>query len=164
MKKRFTGVLVVLLFLGTPNMYAASSNAEEKAAAESMVTRFVDSWNRADGAAYGEGYWPDAELVDPTGRIWEGRAAIAQMHVDLWAGVFKGSHVKGTVRKIRRLGRNYLLVDIDLALSGAHRSPPGADVDAQGVIRCHLKHILEKRHGAWRILSAQNTFAVSDSR
>lgn len=25
----------------------------------------VDSWNRADRGAYGENYWPEAELVDP---------------------------------------------------------------------------------------------------
>ena len=36
-------------------------------AAQAMVARFVDSWNKADGAAYGENYWPDAELVDPSG-------------------------------------------------------------------------------------------------
>ena len=32
--------------------------------AEAMRTRFVESWNQADRAAYGDGYWLDAELVD----------------------------------------------------------------------------------------------------
>lgn len=138
-------------------------SGEDRMAAEAMVTRFVDSWNHADGAAYGEGYWPDAELVDPTGRVWTGRGAVAQMHVDLWAGPFKGSHVTAAVRSICRLGANYLLVDLDLALHGALGAPPGAVVDAQGAIRTHLKHILEKRGGVWRILSAQNTFDMSGS-
>src|SRR2546423_11502471 len=65
------------------------------AAAQAMVARFVDSWNRADGVAYGENYWPDAELVDPTGVISRGKAAIVQEHVDLWAGTFKETHVAG---------------------------------------------------------------------
>ena len=144
-------------------MKANAISDEDSMAAEAMVKRFVDSWNRADGAAYGEGYWPDAELVDPTGRVWTGRGAIAQMHVDLWAAPFKGSRVTAIVRNIRRLGANYLLVDLDLALHGALGAPPGAVVDAQGTIRTHLKHILEKRDEVWRILSAQNTFDMSAS-
>jgi hypothetical protein len=39
--------------------------------------------------------WDEAELVDPSGQIWSGRAAIAQMHVDLWSGIFKGSRIAG---------------------------------------------------------------------
>ena len=126
--------------------------------ADSMAKLFVDSWNSADGEAYGEGYWPDAELVDPTGAIWSGRTAIAQMHIDLWAGHFKDSHVGATVRKLRRLGPDHVLVDLDLTLQGAKVAPPGARIDSQGAIRTHLKHILERRNGVWRILSAQNTF------
>jgi hypothetical protein len=37
-----------------------------------------------------------------------------------------------------------MIVDFDLELSGN----PGGN---------HLKHILEKRNGTWKILSAQNT-------
>jgi uncharacterized protein (TIGR02246 family) len=137
------------------------ANDEERAAAESMMKCFVDAWNRADGEAYGQNYWPDAELVDPTGTIWDGRAAIAQMHVDLWTGPFKGTHLDAQLRRIRRVDTNCLLVDLDLALRGARQAPPGAVVNAQGVIQTHLKHILVKRSEVWRIVSAQNTFVMS---
>ena len=121
---------------------------------------FVESWNQADGAAYGDGYWPDAELVDPAGEVWTGRAAIAQSHVDLWGGIFKGSRIGGTVRGMRRLGPDVLLVDLDLELRGFRQRPPGGQADVQGVIRTHLKHILVQRQGSWRILCAQNTFVT----
>lgn len=134
---------------------------DEQAAAEDMLTRFVASWNQADGAAYGDGYWPDAELVDPSGHVWKGRAAIARMHVDLWDGIFKGSRIEATVRARSRLGPDILLVDLDVALSDVHQCPPGCHADAHGVIRSHLKHILAHRQGGWRILSAQNTFITT---
>src|SRR5215216_4687828 len=86
---------------------------EAEVAAKAMVERFVDSWNRADGAAYGENYWPDAELVNPSGVISQGQAAIVQEHVELWAGIFKGSHVTGKVRRIRMLGPTFMMVDFD---------------------------------------------------
>src|SRR5438046_1997457 len=68
-------------------------DAEAASVAEAMLTRFVDSWNAADGLAYGEGYWDDAELVGPSGGISSGRHAIAQGHVDGWSGPLKGSRV-----------------------------------------------------------------------
>ena|SRR5579859_6373176 len=123
-----------------------------------MLTRFVDSWNAADGLAYGEGYWDDAELVDPSGQISSGRHAIAQGHVDGWSGPLKGSRVAGRIRRIQRLGPDFLIVDLDMALAIIQDYPSAGIADDAGVIRTHLKHVLAKRDGVWRILSAQNTF------
>jgi uncharacterized protein (TIGR02246 family) len=106
----------------------AMNDEEQVGVADSMVKLFVDSWNSAAGAAYGEGYWPDAELVDPTGAIWSGRTAIAQMPIDLWAGPFKNSHVGATVRKLRRLGPDHVLVDLDLTLQGAKGPPARCEI------------------------------------
>jgi uncharacterized protein (TIGR02246 family) len=91
----------------TLNAQNSSSDTEAKAAADATVRSFVDSWNRADGVSYGENYWPDAELVDPAGEIVDGRAAIAKEHVDLWAGIFKGSRIAAKVRRVRRLDSNH---------------------------------------------------------
>jgi uncharacterized protein (TIGR02246 family) len=131
---------------------------EAKAAADATVHRFVDSWNRADGAAYGENYWPDAELVNPSGEIVDGRAAIAQEHVDLWAGIFKGTRVAARMRKVRRLDPDHIIVDFDTELSGIRKLPPGSQEHGSNVLSTHLKHILEKRNGKWKVLAAQNTF------
>jgi uncharacterized protein (TIGR02246 family) len=119
------------------------SDVDAKVAADATVRSFIDSWNRADGSAYGDNYWPDAELVDPSGEIVDGRAAIAQEHVDLWAGIFKGSRIAAKVRRVRRLDPNHIIVDFN------------------NVLRTHLKHILEKRNGQWKVLSAQNTFIAA---
>jgi len=137
----------------------AASDAEAKAAAEATVRSFMDSWNRADGAAYGENYWADAELVDPSGEIVDGRTAIAQEHVDLWAGIFKGSRMAAKVRRVRRLDPNHIIVDFNTELSGIRELPPGSqNQGSNNVLRTHLKHILEKRNGQWKVLAAQNTF------
>jgi uncharacterized protein (TIGR02246 family) len=142
----------------TLHAQSAASNAEVKAAADATVRSFVDSWNRADGTAYGENYWPDAELVSPVGRILDGRAAITRLHVDLWAGIFKGSRMAASVRRVRRLDPNHITVDINTELSGAREFPPGSQTHGNNMIRAHLKHILEKRNGEWKVLSAQNTY------
>ncbi|HTM90179.1 MAG TPA: SgcJ/EcaC family oxidoreductase [Terriglobales bacterium] len=130
---------------------------EARTAADAMLSRFINSWNHADGQAYGENYWPEAELVDPSGAVVKGKTAIVQEHVDLWNGMFKGSRIQGTVRRIRMLGPKYMMVDLDLEVSNVRQLPPGSPY-ADRVLRNHLKHILEKRNGAWKVIAAQNTF------
>lgn len=161
--KSLTAVCAILTLLAVvPDVSAATQpDSAAKAAADAMVKRFADSWNHADGAAYGENYWPEAELVNPSGDILNGKAAIVKEHVDLWAGVLKGTHATGVVRKIQVLGANYMIVDFDLQVSGARQFPPGSSPDANGVLRGHLKHVMEKRNGLWKVLSAQNTFIAA---
>jgi uncharacterized protein (TIGR02246 family) len=155
MNRLILAALLSVLLISLPSV---ATDDSATAAANAMLNRFVDSWNHADGAAYGKNYWPEAELVDPTGQIVNGRDAIVQEHVDLWAGIFKGSHITGKVRRIRMLGSKYMIVDLDLELSGIRQLPPGSPADAQGVLHNHLKHVMEKRGREWKVLSAQNTF------
>jgi uncharacterized protein (TIGR02246 family) len=132
----------LLAFFGPATAIAQSDPPVPKQpsqAAEAMVTRFVDSWNHADGAAYGKNYWPEAELVNPSGVISRGQAAIVQEHLDLWAGIFKRSRITGKVRRIRMLGPTFMMVDFDAELAGVRQLPPGRPADAAGVLRGGLQ-------------------------
>ena len=159
--KRCLAVSVVVLTFLVAAPPAIPSDDEAQAAANAMVDRFVDSWNRADGAAYAQNYWPEAELVDPVGRILSGRTAIVQEHIEMWGGAFKGSHISGRVRRIQRLGSKYMVVDFDAEVSGVRELPPGSPAGAN-TLRSHLKHVMEKRSGLWKVLSAQNTFIAAN--
>ena len=162
MRKRFAASAVgAVLFLCGALAFANTPDKEALSAASSMVQRFADSWNHADGVAYGENYWPEAELVDPSGAIVSGKAAIVQEHVGLWAGIFKGSHVAGKVRRVQMLGTHYMIVDFDVQLSGFATAPPGAPPET-AVLNAHLKHVMEKRDGAWKVISAQNTIVAAN--
>jgi uncharacterized protein (TIGR02246 family) len=162
MKKALALCLAALTACATVNP-APSSDAEVVNAASDALARFVESWNRAAAGdvqappQYGDLYWPDAELVDPSGRIWSGQPAIQQMHVDLWHTAFKGSNVKGTVRKTRRLSPTLMIADFDLDLA-LFKQAPSDSMQTNGVVKAHLKHVMEKRGGAWRVVAAQNTF------
>ena len=142
---------------------APLSDAEVVNAASDALARFVDSWNRAAAgdvqapALYGDLYWPDAELVDPSGMIWKGQSAIQQMHVDLWQTAFKGSNLKGSVRKTRRLSPTLMIADFNLDLALPKAAPSGSG-QANGLVKAHLKHVMEKRGGTWKVVAAQNTF------
>lgn len=136
------------------------------AAANALATCFAKSWNDRDGRAYGTAYWEDAELVDPTGGIWSGRAAIESMHVDLWRGPASRTSVEAKVRRVRPLSSMLMVVDFDVTVAGFSPPPPGASSFPDGSVRTHLKHVAEKRGEDWKIVASQNTFmaAPADDR
>lgn len=107
--------------------------------------------------SYGTLYWPDAELVDPSGNIWRTGPEIVQMHVDLWNTAFKGSIVTGVVRRIRQLSPTLMIADFDLDLKVAGPLPPSIP-NTNGIVKVHLKHIMEKRGAQWKVVASQNTF------
>jgi uncharacterized protein (TIGR02246 family) len=146
----------------TPREGPLPTDADIQTIANDALDTFVNSWNRAaqgDSAAYlryGSLYWPDAELVDPSGRVWDGQPSIVQMHTDLWKTAFKDSHVVGAVRRVRVIAPSVVIVDFDFTLTLAGPPPPGAS--PSGPLKAHLKHIMEKRGNDWKVVAAQNTF------
>ena len=163
MKATLSAGTLLLAACATASQPSASSDYDPQKVAAEAVSIFADSWNRsatgdAQGhQAYGTLYWPDAELVDPSGFIWRGQPAIVQMHVDLWNNPFKGSVVKGSVRNTRRLSPTLMVADFDLELRVAGPIPPTIP-SSNGIIKTHLKHVMERRGGEWKAVSAQNTF------
>ena len=131
------------------------------AIAQHFADTFATTWNDRDGAAYGEAYWPDAELVDPTGAIWQDREAIAGMHVALWDGPARNTKVTASVRNVKPLSATLAVIDLDVAVTGFSPPPPGAMTDANGAVRTRLKHVIERRGEDWKILASQNTFVAA---
>lgn len=139
----------------------AVPSTEMRAAAEQLARTFIDTWNGQNATAYGEAYWPDAELVDPTGQVWDGRDAIAGMHVHLWNGPARSTQVSAMVRRVRPIGTEAMVVDLDVDVAGFSPAPPGAAIHGDGKVKAHLKHVVEKRAGDWKIVASQNTFVAA---
>ena len=152
----------------SPPAETSLPDAQSQQIAESALKTFVDSWNKSAAGdttghqLYGSQYWPDAELVDPSGNIWSDQQSIVKMHVDLWNTAFKGSEVSGTVRRTRVLSPSLLIADFNLDLKVQGPLPPTIP-SANGVVKAHLKHVLEKRGQDWKVIAAQNTFYSAQS-
>lgn len=168
--KRLSSAVLLTTILGSntaPVMPAIAAHAlagnagivdEQWRVADRLAKTFAATWNARDGRAYGEAYWPDAELVDPSGAVWTGRGAIIKTHVDLWDGPARATRMVAHVRRVRYLSPSLFVVDIDTAANGFSPPPPGAP---DGIVRTRLKHVVEKRGDGWRIVSSQNTFIAA---
>jgi uncharacterized protein (TIGR02246 family) len=158
-------ILGTILLMGCASAPSRTGTApDSRKIAEDALKIFVDSWNRAasgdmEGSkSYGTLYWQDAELVDPSGNIWRSGPEIVQMHVDLWNTAFKGSMVTGVVRRTRQLSPTLMIADFDLDLKVAGPLPPSIP-NTNGIVKAHLKHIMEERGAQWKVIASQNTFA-----
>jgi len=146
----------VILSMALGCQPAVARPAEFDEVARQLAETFSATWNAADGAGYGQAYWPDAELVDPSGMVWTGRDAIIQTHVTLWS--HGHSTASATVRRVRPLSSSFMVVDITAIVCGFAQLPPGARPDAKDCVWSNLKHVVEKRGTDWKIIASQNTF------
>jgi len=162
MRKPVLCLLLILIACRIAKPPATIDQEQMQAVTDDALNTFVNSWNRAaigDTLApetYGTLYWPDAELVDPSRRIWDGQAAIVQMHADLWRTAFKTSQVTGSIRRVRALSPTLMIADFDFTLTVSGQPPPGAAT--AGPVKAHLKHVMQKRGDEWKVVAAQNTF------
>lgn len=149
--------LSVVLFASGCSPSDGTEPAGYQHAAEQLASTFAATWNAKDGPGYGTAYWPDAELVDPTGRISDGREAIIKTHEELWSAT-GDTRASTTVRRVRPVSPTLMVVDINAVIDGFPAPPPGATADSNGAVYSNLKHLAQKRGNEWKILVSQNTF------
>jgi uncharacterized protein (TIGR02246 family) len=158
---RFATILGTVVMMACASAPIAAPDSQQ--IADDALKVFVNSWNKAAGGdmegakSYGTLYWQDAELVDPSGNVWPTGPEIVQMHVNLWNTAFKGSKVTGVVRRIRQLSPTVMIADFDLDLKVAGPLPPSIP-NTNGIVKVHLKQVMEKRDAQWKVVASQNTF------
>lgn len=87
---------------------------------ESVVTQFMDAWNRHDAHALAALFLEDADFTNVLGQHVHGRKAVEAMHAPLFAGpVFQNSYLNCHLRGIRLLKPDLAMVDVDWEMTGA---------------------------------------------
>lgn len=118
--------------------------------ATAVANRFVDNltkaWESRNGRAYAAEFWPDAEIVNVFGGVMKDQEVIATRMDQILKGALNARQSKQSIRKIRMLAPNVIVVDTVNTDAG----------NAAGV-ETMFKYILEKRSGVWRAVAGQNT-------
>lgn len=115
------------------------------------------AWNSTNASMWAAEYWPNGELVNILGGILPTPAAIRDRTAMILAGPFKGSHFASTIRRIRFLGADVAVVDVDIRVTKFHALPLGAVASEPGVLLTRMKHVYQRRAGVWKISLSQNT-------
>jgi uncharacterized protein (TIGR02246 family) len=148
----------------TPSAASSSVSAEKAGTprrdalgAVDLVARWDAAWAAGDAAGIAALFTEDAEFVNGRGQVAVGTAAIAAQHAGLFAGPFKGSRLRSTVRRVTVLTGTVAVIDVDTELTGFSALPPGTPVTSPGVQRGRHKRVVVKRRGEWRMQLMQIT-------
>ena len=147
------------ILLGAP----ASANSVPRYSSSTIpeLQRIVQTqeaaWNNGNARAWGSVFCEDATFVNIRGKLYQGRTAIIQFHLQILEGPYKGSHTTMSIRRITQLGDGIALIETDNEVSGFQALPPGVVATSAGILRTRLRCIARKQGGGRKIISTQNT-------
>jgi uncharacterized protein (TIGR02246 family) len=135
--------------------------AADEAAIRQLVNDLTEAWNRGDAEAYGARYRADGTFTNVNGTFHVGREEFDRRHAEVFGGIFNGTTLSMTIKRLRFVAPNVAVVDIDTDVAGCRRRPPGAAADADGTLHSCLLMVLVKEHGAWWIGAYHNVWRAA---
>ncbi|MBU5441095.1 SgcJ/EcaC family oxidoreductase [Paenibacillus sp. MSJ-34] len=129
------------------------ANREDVEAIQALFAKLTDSWNKGDGAAYGDCFTEDADYVTFAGQHLKGRKQIADTHEWLFNGPLKGSVLES--RAASGLQPRFITPDVAIvhAIGEARLANPSEDPNDRGSINTN---VAVKRNGEWKLTAFHN--------
>lgn len=140
-----------------PSVSLPEPSEGDVAGVADISTAWDAAWNAGDAVALAGLFVADAEFINGRGQIAVGAAAIRAQHAVSLAGIFKGSHTEGRIRRITFLSATSAVLDVDNELTGFVSMPPGVTPTEPGVNRGRHKRLVVKIGGTWHIQLMQIT-------
>lgn len=136
-----------------------AAQAKDEAALRKIVEDQNQAWSRHDAKAWSKDFADDVDTVTVTGRVMNDRDGVEKNIAFLFNGPFKGATNHETVRRLTFLALDVAIVDTDQEVTGYDGLPSGVQPTdpATGKLVVRMKYVCRKTHGAWKIVSAQNT-------
>jgi len=141
-------ILVFAALAVLPSLAAAQG---DEAAIRKVSADFLAAWNKDDAKAMAATFAPDADAINPSGRVAKGRAEIEKLFTDEHAGPFKATTYTAANMSVRILAPTVATEDWDAAIDGMH-DPSGK---ALPTFKHHVALVFVKKAGGWLVVSAR---------
>ena len=151
-----TAVVVLALAAFLAPGRAIASPADSTAIVHA-VAELDSAWNTGNADRWAANYTPDCDFVNILGMALPSFEAMRARHHEIMTGVFRGSRHEGRIRRLRFLGADAAVVDVDIQVTGFKALPPGSRPSKPGVLETRMKHVFQRIDGAWKIVASQNT-------
>jgi uncharacterized protein (TIGR02246 family) len=135
--------------------------AADESEIQILIDQLAGAWKRGDAKAYGERFLPDGTFTNVNGEFYAGREEFDRRHGEVFAGVFCGTTLTLTMKKLRFVRPDVAIADVDTEVAGAQLRPQGVAVGADGVLRSRLLMVLLKENGAWCIAAYHNVWQAA---
>jgi uncharacterized protein (TIGR02246 family) len=125
--------------------------ATQKEQIKQTYDRFAANWKTNDGPSVAGDFVEDGSLINPFGQPAKGRAAIAAMYAEYFAGMLRGTTTTFELTDVRPVENDHAFVDAEQVIRGA---------DGTVVLAAHLTALLRHERNEWRIVDGRPfTFA-----
>jgi len=119
-------ILLISIALASVAVAQPTGTAADSASIAAIVADLDSAWANADADRWAAHYAPDAEFINILGMLMPNMQAMRARHDEIFHGVFKGSRHHGTVRRVRFLGADAAIADVDIEVTGFSALPPGS--------------------------------------
>ena len=99
--------------------------SRDTAAIEALVAELTDAWNRGDARAFSARFAADGSFTNVLGIVAYGREIFELRHAEIFNTLYKGSRLQQSIGKLRLIRPDVAVVDVDAAVTGYLRLPPG---------------------------------------
>jgi uncharacterized protein (TIGR02246 family) len=121
--------------------------------ARDLIQRLEDSWNSADGEAFGKAFTEDADFVAIRGDYHRSRETIAKGHHAIFNSIYKDSRVTYELLRARALADGVILAQTRSDLN-APSGPLAGEHSSVSTL------VLVRDEGEWRIAGFHNTLVA----
>jgi uncharacterized protein (TIGR02246 family) len=149
----FRFVVIGVCWLYSLKSYGQQSSPLNESAIRLTVSQIENAWNRHNAKDFAAGYAQEADFTNVIGESEHGRTKVEAFHAPMFATIFKNSHVKQTVSKIRFIKPDVAAVDVKWEMTGAIHSNGEAWPDRKGLIN----YIMVPEDGTWKVLIMHNS-------
>ena len=123
---------------------------DAQSAVDNSVTAFFEkltaAWNENDGPAFAAHFVEDGSLVNPFGERADGRAALASMYGEYFAGMLKGTTTTIGLTELRSIDADHAFADADQSIHGA---------DGGTLMALHLVSLLRRAGDGWQLVDSR---------
>lgn len=130
--------------------------SHDTAAIEAFVAGLTDAWNRGDASAFSARFDADGSFTNVLGIVAYGRDIFELRHSEIFTTIYKGSTLRQSIGKLRFIRPDVAVVDVDAAVTGYLRLPPGVQAANDGALRAKLQLVLTQEDGEWWIAAYHN--------
>jgi uncharacterized protein (TIGR02246 family) len=113
---------------------------------KSTMERLAAAWKTNDGAAVAGFFVDDGTLINPFGQRADGRAAVASMYADYFAGMLRGTSTVINLTTVRPVGADHAFVDGDQTIHGP---------DGSVVLVAHLAALFRREGDRWQFVDSR---------
>jgi uncharacterized protein (TIGR02246 family) len=146
--------IALLTMVATSALSADTNKASDKSdeAITKTTNGFFGAWNKHDVKTMVTFWADDATLINPEGRMAQGKAEIEKLLTDEQGTIFRASTANVVEMKVTRwLGSGMAFCDGETTVDGAQ----GPDGSALPQLKMHLAVILERKGATWMFAEAR---------